>query len=216
MRTWKIWVVVIVFAAAFWACSSKKEEAVNFGQYEDGVYTNSYFGIRVPLPDTWFVMDDESRQALMQQGSKIVSGDNKNIKAVMDAADLKSMNLLAAYAHPPGSAVETNPSIIVVAEKIGHLPGIKRGSDYHYHTKKLMAQSPLSVSYPNEVYEKSIGGVPFDVMEIKYDVPQGANYQKQYCTTMKNYALLVIITYQDDDGLMRLDDILATIEFGTP
>lgn len=215
MRTWKIWVLLIVFAGSLSACSSKKEQAVNFGHYEDGAYTNSYFGIRVPLPETWYVMDDESRLALMQQGSKIVSGDNKNLKAVMDAADLNSMNLLTAYAHPPGSAVETNPSIIVVAEKIGHLPGIKRGSDYHYHTKKLMAQSPLSVSYPNEIYEKSLGGVSFDVMDINYNVPQGSNFQKQYCTTMKNYALAIIITYQDDEGLQRLDDILAAIEFGS-
>jgi hypothetical protein len=215
MRTWKIWLVVIVFAAAFWACSSKKEEAVNFGQYEDGVYTNSYFGIRVPLPDTWFVMDDESRQALMQHGSKIVSGDDKNLKATLDAADLNSMNLLTAYEYPPGTAVETNPSIIMVVEKIGHLPGIKRGSDYHYHTKKLMAQSPLSVRYPNEIYEASIGGVPFDVLEIEYNVPQGTNLQKQYCAIMNNYALAIIITYQDDEGLRRLNDILAAIEFGS-
>ena len=215
MRTLKIWAVVMVMAAALSGCSSKKEEAVNFGQYTDGVYTNSYFGVRVPLPDAWFVMDDEARLALMQQGSKIVAGDNKNLKAVMDASDLNSMNLLTAYEHPPGSSVETNPSIIMVVEKIGHLPGIKRGSDYHYHTKKLMEQSALSVRFPNEIYEASIGGVPFDVLDIEYNVPQGQNLQKQYCTTMKKYALSIIITYQDDEGLQRLNDILSAIEFGS-
>lgn len=214
MKAWKLPVIAIAVIITLSACGGKKEEAINFGQYSQGVYTNTYFNIRVPLPQEWYVMDDESRIKLMKQGSKIVSGDNKNLKALMSAADMQSMNMLTAYAHPPGTAVETNPSIIIIAEKIGHMPGIKRGSDYHFHTKKLMEQSALSVTFPAEIYEASIGGVAFDVLDIDYNLPQGSNFQRQYCTTMKNYALLVIITFQNDEGQSRLEDILAGIEFG--
>ena len=206
--------LVIVLFTALSACNNKKEEAINFGQYDGGVYTNSFFNIRVPLPEAWYVMDEESRKALMQQGAKVVSGSNKNLKAVLDASDLSSMNLLTAYAHPPGTTVEANPSIIVIAEKIGHMPGINRGSDYHFQTKKMMEQSALSVSYPTEVYATALGGLPFDVMEVGYILPQGTNFQKQYCTTMKDYALLVIITYRNEEDKTRLEDILSNIEFG--
>ena len=214
MKTWKFPALAAAFIIALTACSSKKEEAVSFGQYSEGAYTNSFFNIRVPLPETWYVMDDESRIALMKQGSKIVSGDNKNLKALLDASDMQSMNLLTAYQHPPGTAVESNPSIIIIAEKIDHMPGIKRGSDYHFHTKKLMEQSALSVNFPAEIYETTLSGVSFDVLDIDYNSPQSGNYQKQYCTTLKNYALLVIITYQDDEGQSRLEDILAGMELG--
>ena len=115
MKTWTLQALVFTLILTLFACSSKKEEAINFGQYSDGVYTNSYFNIRVSLPEAWYVMDDESRIAMMRKGAEIVSGDNKNLKALLDASDMQSMNLLTAYEHAPGTAVSSNPSIIVIA-----------------------------------------------------------------------------------------------------
>lgn len=214
MRSIKVLIVAVVLALVLGGCSSKKkDDAVSFGELKDNVYTNSFFNIEVTVPSAWFMMDDESRIELMKQGSKIVSGDNKNLKAVMDAADFQTMNLLTAYESAPGSAVSTNPSIMVIAEKIGHMPGIKRGSDYHFHTKQLMGQSALSVTFPSEIYEENLDGVSFDVMEIEIELPQGSNYQNQYCTVIKDYALLVIITFQDDEGLQQLKGLLQEIKF---
>ena len=96
MKTWTLQALVFTLILTLLACSSKKEEAINFGQYSDGVYANSYFNIQVSLPEAWYVMDDESRIAMMRKGAEIVSGDNKNLKALLDASDMQSMNLLTA------------------------------------------------------------------------------------------------------------------------
>lgn len=214
MKIAKFWVFagLIITWAFIISCSDKN--AIDFGEFKDGIYSNSFFSLMLSVPDTWEVLNLESRMELMKQGGKIVAGDNKNLKAAIDAADLKSLNLLTAYEYPPGSAVSSNPGIMLIAEKIKHAPGIKRGSDYHFQAKKLMKLSRMQVSYPEEIYETIIDGVSFDVMETEITLGPGVViWQRQYATIMNDYALLVALTYQDEYGLGQLEEIVGTITF---
>ena len=193
-------------------CSDKK--AIDFGKFEAGNYTNTFFDLMLSIPDSWHVLDMESRLEIMKRGGEIVAGENKRLKAAIKAADLQSINLLTAYEHPPGAAVTTNPGIMLIAEKVMHAPGIKRGSDYHYHAKKLMKLSQMKVSYPKEIYEKTIDGVTFDIMETEITIGPGVVIrQRQYATIMKGYALMMALTYQDESGLNQLENIVNTLTF---
>ena len=194
------------------ACSDKK--AVDFGTFEAGNYTNTFFDLMLSIPESWHVLDLESRLEIMKRGGEIVAGENKSLKAAIKAADLQSINLLTAYEHPPGAAVTTNPGIMLIAEKVTHAPGIKRGSDYHYHAKKLMKFSRMKVSYPKEIYEKTIDGVTFDIMETEITMGPGVFIrQRQYAAIVKGYALMMALTYQDDSGLNQLEKIVETLTF---
>ena len=103
---------------------------------------------------------------------------------------------------------------MLIAEKVNHAPGIKRGSDYHFHAKKLMKLGRLKVSYPKEIYEMNLNGVAFDVMETEIRLRPGVVIrQRQYATIMNEYALLVALIYQDENGLARLEEIVKTITF---
>lgn len=194
------------------SCSDKK--AIDFGTFEAGSYTNTFFNLMLSIPESWHVLDLETRLEIMKRGGEIVAGENKSLKAAIKAADLQSINLLTAYEHPPGAAVATNPGIMLIAEKVTHAPGIKRGSDFHYHAKKLMKLSRMKVSYPKEIYEKTIDGVSFDIMETEITMGPGVVIrQKQYATIMKGYALLMALTYQDEVGLNQLEQIVDTLTF---
>lgn len=204
--------IFILFLLLNIGCSKQSENAINFGKFEDGTYTNTFFNLHVSIPDAWHVMDDEARIALMQRGKKIVAGDNKNLNATLNAADLRNLNLLSTSEKPPGSPVSSNPSFIIIAENIKHAPGIQRGSDYHFHTKQLMTSSALDVSFPNKIYEKTINGTAFDVLEILINMGDVKNIQKQYATIINQYALLIVLTYQNNDGLSKLENIIQTIK----
>ncbi len=193
-------------------CSNNSEKAIDFGKFEESIYSNDFFNLNVSIPESWFVMDDESRIAMMQRSQKLVAGDNKNLNALINAADLQNLNLMTASENPPGTPVSSNPSFIIIAESIKHAPGIKRGSDYHFHTKKLMESSQVSVSFPEEIYETTIGNKTFDTMVIEIEMGGVKNFQKQYATIVNEYALLFAITYQDDAGLSKLEQILQTIK----
>lgn len=205
-------VACVVSSVLMIRCSDKK--AIDFGTFEAGNYTNTFFDLMLSIPESWHVLDLESRMEIMKRGGEIVAGGNKSLKAALNAADLQSINLLTAYEHPPGAAVATNPGIMLIAEKVTHAPGIKRGSDYHYHAKKLMKLSRMKVSYPKEIYEKTIDGVTFDIMETEITMGPGVVIrQRQYATIMKGYALMMALTYQDDSGLNQLEKIVATLTF---
>jgi hypothetical protein len=206
LATWLVSSVLMI------GCSDKK--AIDFGMFEAGEYTNTFFDLMLSIPDSWHVLDPESRLEIMKRGGEIVAGENKRLKAAIKAADLQSINLLTAYEHPPGAAVTTNPGIMLIAEKVMHAPGIKRGSDYHYHAKKLMKLSQMKVSYPKEIYEKTIDGVTFDIMETEITIGPGVVIrQRQYATIMKGYALMMALTYQDESGLNQLENIVNTLTF---
>ena len=205
-------VACVVTSVLTISCSDKK--AIDFGTFEAGNYSNTFFNLMLSIPESWHVLDLESRMEIMKRGGEIVAGENKSLKAAIKAADLQSINLLTAYEHPPGAAVATNPGIMLIAEKITHAPGIKRGSDYHYHAKKLMKLSRMKVSYPKEIYEKTIDGVTFDIMETEIIMGPGVViHQRQYATIMKGYALMMALTYQDEAGLNQLEKIVATLTF---
>lgn len=48
-------------------------------------------------------------------------------------------------------------------------------------------------------------------MVIEIEIGGVKSIQKQYATIVGKYALLFIITYQDDSGLKKLEQILHTI-----
>lgn len=203
---------LLVIGLWSWGCQSETaERVIDFGKFEDGVYSNTFFNLAIAIPEGWHVLDAETRNQMMRRGGKLVAGDNRNLKAAMNAADLDSLNLLAAYEHAPGAPVSSNPGIMIVAEKIEYMPGIKRGRDYHYHTKKMMRMSNLNVAFNEEIYEASIDDVSFDVLEMQINMGQMNIMQKQYVTIMNGYALLVGLTYQDSEGLYKLEDILLTM-----
>ena len=129
---------LIITSVFIITCSDKK--IIDLGEFEAGVYTNSFFDMMLRLPDSWHVLDLESRMDIIKRGN------NKRLKAAIDTEDQKSLNLLTAYEFPPGSAVSTNPGIMLIAEKVSHAPGIKRGSDYYFQAKKLMKLSNIKVS----------------------------------------------------------------------
>ena len=206
--------IALLIVIALMGCgfqSEKAENLINFGEFEDGVYSNTFFNLAIAIPEDWHVLDVEARNEMMRQGGKIVAGDNRNLKAAMNAADLDNLNLLAAYEYAPGTPVTSNPGIMIIAEKIKHMPGIKRGSDYHYHTKKMMSMSNINVLYPEEIYETLIDDVSFDVLEMQIHMGHMNIMQKQYVTIVNGYALMVGLTYQDGDGLYKLEDILLTM-----
>ncbi|MCP4376405.1 MAG: hypothetical protein GY794_09555 [bacterium] len=159
------------------------------------------------------MQDQEAQKRLMDAGADIVADDNNTRKVFTRIAELRTVNLLAVFKHPVGAAVEYNPGILCIAEQIRHMPGMTRGKDYHFHTKKFLQTGQLEVSFPKEIYTEQVGGVSFDVMPMEISVAGVTVKQKQYAAIMKGYALLIIVSYAGDEGEKALADVMNTIVF---
>jgi hypothetical protein len=212
--------VSVMLAACFIfsiGCQEKASEEVDRGAFAGSVYRNNYFGMTITFPSDWSIQDSKSMQNLKDLSKKVIDKDDKNLKAAMEASDLQTVSLFSVFRHPLGSPVDFNPNLICMAERVRHMPGIKRGKDYHFHTRKLLESSQMDVKFPAEIYTETLGGVEFDVLysETTLDMMSVKQLvkQKQYGAVMKGYVLLIISTFADYDQEATLDDILKTLTF---
>ena len=175
------------------------------------VYENKYFDFNITLPDSWYAQDYESAKALAKQGGKLLAGDNKNLKAAAEAAKETTVNLFGFFKHPIGSAVIFNPNVIGVAENVALLPGIKRGSDYLFHAKRLLSQATIQYKIEPNFGVRYIDGVEFDVMSMSLEIRGLKLRQKYYSAIYKGYAIGFAQSYINNDGQKETSKILDSI-----
>jgi len=214
MKLIKLAAIVMLTAGFIFSsgCQEKASEEVDRGSFSGSVYRNDYFGMTITIPSDWSIQDSKSMQAVMDLGKKVIDKDDKNLKAVMEASKFQTVNLFAVFQHPLGSPVPFNPNLICMAERVRHMPGIKRGKDYHFHTRKLLGSS-LNVKFPKEIYTETFGGVEFDVLYSETNFGTILAKQKQYAAIIKGYALIIVTTFADDDQDAALNKILKTLDF---
>jgi hypothetical protein len=204
---------IVVLAVLLSGCGKQASDEIDFGTFNNSVYHNNYFGMTVAIPSDWSMQDQAAQQRLMQLGNKLVSGDDKNMKAVLKASELQSVNLFAVFKYLQGSPVPFNPSIIAIAENVSQLPGIRSGKDYHFHARKVLESSQMEVTFPKDIYTQQLGGINFDVMEAQMSIRGMVVKQKYYATITKGYALCFIESFTTDEEQASLQKILDAVSF---
>jgi hypothetical protein len=194
-------------------CQEKASEEVDQGAFSGSVYRNNYFGLTITIPSDWSIQDSKSMQDIKNLGKNVLDKDDKNLKAVMEASEFQTVSLFAVFRHPLGSPIPFNPNLMCMAERVRHMPGIKRGKDYHFHTRKLLESSHMSVNFPKEIYTETLGGVEFDVLYSETSLGTMLVKQKQYGAVIKGYVLLIVTTFADENQEATLDEILKTLSF---
>ncbi len=208
--------ILVLFIATMMfspGCGQKATDEIDFGTVKNSTYRNEYFGLTVALPPDWSVQDQETRQRLLDFGSQAIAGDNKSLKAVLKASELATANLFAAFKHPLGAPVPYNPNILCVAERVRHMPGIKSGKDYLFHSRRILESSQMEVSFPIDVSTESLGGQNFGVMHTEMSMAGMAVRQKYYAAIMKGYALTFIVSFTTDEEESSLQSILKSVTF---
>lgn len=191
-------------------CNSQdKPKDFDYGRVENNKYVNSFFDFEISLHTDWIVKTKEQMESLTKAGKDLVAGDDSKMKAVIKASEINTANLLSVSQFERGSAVEYNPSMVLIAENTKNFPGIKIGSDYLFQTRRLLDQSQLKYDYIDKEFTKEvINGTDFYKMnaEIKY---MGLNIkQVYYSTILKGFSFNVIISYINDQ---QKQDLLKSI-----
>jgi len=208
---------ILFFAlSTFFACNSSKKNlptGFDLGVVDDGVYTNNYFGMKVKFNPDWAVQDQESMNDLAKLGAAKVSGNSDLSEAQLEASMVNTAYLLTVFEHEPGSAVDFNPSFMVIAENIKNYPGIKTGSDYLFHARKLLIQSNLGYDISEEVTTRNVGGIDFDVLTATREIMDLTIVQEYLSTISKNFSLNMIMTYVTDENKKALYSIADEVSF---
>jgi len=206
-------VLIVMFSAFFilTGCEQEHPKEIGYGSIENSSYRNDYFNMSINVPDNWVVQGEAAQKALMDSGTDLIAGEDKTLKGVLKESQKQTVNLFSFFKYEQGAPVEFNPSIIAVAERVSNFPGIKRGSDYHFHSKKLLQSGQMKYEFSREIYTKDISGVSFDTMPMQISINGITVYQEYNATKINDYMLVIILTYSSESELNELTSYLSTL-----
>ncbi|RXZ80504.1 hypothetical protein EBB07_18295 [Paenibacillaceae bacterium] len=201
--------VMLVMLLLVTACGTKHTN-VDLGTVANGTYTNEYFGMSVNIPQEWIVQDDETVNELADLGKDLATDGDEKKKKQYDYSQLQTLNLLMISQFPLDEAV-LNPSLIVNAEKVSKLQGIKTGEDYLNSAKKLLEQmGPYEFK---DIKKETLGGKEFYLLEASIDNGETLVEQKYYSSIIKGYSFNMISTSMDEASAQEISKVLGSASF---
>lgn len=215
MKTKIFTIIALVLILSLNINAGDNPNAFDYGKVENNKYSNSYFDFSLSVPEKWFVQSKEETDRLMNQGKDILAGDDKNLKAVLNASDINSAYLLTVFQFQVGSPVDFNPSFMVIAENLKSFPGIKNGSDYLFQTRRLLKQSQLVYNQLDAEFKpETIASKEFYTMNSTMNYMGVVIKQKYYSAIIKGFSFNIIVSYVTDEQKAILDAVLRSLKFG--
>ena len=205
--------IVILLSLFLAGCDTSPPKEIGYGVIENGIYKNEYFNMSIEVPEKWDVQSQAANKELMDRGAELIAGDDDNFKKMIKLSQKQSVTLFVFFKHEKGAPVPFNPNIILVAEKMSHMPGVKRGSDYLYHVRKLFESGKMEYEFPHEIYTKVISDISFDVMPAVLQVGNLTVTQDYYATRINDYVLSFILSSTTNLEQDELDKILNKLHF---
>ena len=103
---------------------------------------------------------------------------------------------------------------MLVAENLKLAPGIKTGSDYLFHTRKLLKQTQMQYNNIDGDFEKvMIDNQEFYKMNLDIN-HMGLNIKQSYYSTILNgFSVNAVISFVNEAQKDELDKIVYSIKF---
>ena len=179
----------------------------------NNTYHIAAYGITVTAPEGWHVADSELMDKIMDMGLDVTKSNmDTSSKAVIDSAMKRGGPLFTFSEFPPGAPRDSNAMLMAVSEDVSAGPGIVRGTDYFFHTRRLLAQSPVPTTISDAYSERLIDGQSFDRMDMMVGPPGREISQRMYARRHDDHMVLFVQAYQTDEQLATLDAALNGIK----
>ena len=95
-RLYQLKFIGLILILSFLGCNTNKK-IFDYGKIENGKYHNTFFELEITLPPDWAIRTQEQLQNLTEKGKKMIAGDDKNMKAIVDAVDIENAVLSDLY-----------------------------------------------------------------------------------------------------------------------
>lgn len=169
---------------------NEKPKKLDMGTYTTGdtytTYENTYFGFTLDIPVSWTLLNEEERQAILDNTSGEIDG--VMTEEQYDYSKERTLYYVYGYKYPVEEAELTNAAFMCSSEQISKMSSavndIKNGGDYLEAIKELMSKAGLGYQI-GEITTTQLGGREFYVFEATVDYGMG------YVLTQRTYAALL-------------------------
>lgn len=203
--------IISLFAIS---CNKSQSDKFDYGHFENGKYTNSFFGLEMEIPTDWQVLSQEQNVNLMNNSEQMVDEDNKALQQAVETSKITTAILLTASQY--GLEVSDsifNPNIMFLAENLEGTDKVKSPSDYLLITRSALQQDPSPKEYPfSSFLVININGTDFAQMRVVNKSTENQSYTQDYYVSLhKNFALSFILTYGSEIQRIALEQALNTL-----
>lgn len=204
----KVSLFLIFLVIIFSACSDLKKNPKE-GKLINNIYSNEYYNVAITIPEKWIIQNKSQSKETSKDEN--VSDDENVIQA--DSLNETTVQLLSVFQNKVGSVETFNPSFILMAEKLPERPAEMNERVYLMLTRKQLEQSAIYTSIDNIVKTKNLGGKIFYSLEARSIQNKAEINQIFYAHIFKGYALLIVISYANNEALDELSKTLSSLKF---
>lgn len=156
-------------------------------------YTNAYFGISIEAPSRWFI---------------------KNLPSPKGEKPYQ-IALFQTMQYPLDSGKSSNANLYITAERSNHNPLLNDSGDYLTQLRDGLEMIASEGDEIGEIKPTSLGGKKVFLLETCSRNTQGnpETFQEFYATSVKDYWVLITLTYYTDAQKATLKKCLAGITF---
>lgn len=188
-------------------------QKIDYGTLDGKNYTNESLGLKLKVPDSWVIANQQTIDLLNRLGNKLLSGSDSNLKSNLDASSLNNVYLLYTSKYEIGTSTTFNPNFELAMSNISQFLWIKCAEDYLTASKLALTQTQVKFTFPKDIYTENVGGVDFSVLEMQMNVGGLTVNQKIYASLKGDNVVSFTLTYSTEDQLTELNQILSSVQF---
>jgi hypothetical protein len=191
----------------------KKDASPVTKSADNKTYTNEYFQMTVQKPEGWYAQNEEEAAAGQKEGGKMLAGNDKNLKAAMEASQDTTNQLFGFFEVPRGTPGKMNPNVLSAAENIKSSPGVKTGCDYLTLMKDIIKKSQVTFEFEEKCETKTVNGTAFGVTSGQMKLGDQVIKQRYYAVIRGHHAISVIETFFDAESEAKVNKIVESLKF---
>jgi hypothetical protein len=184
---------------------------VDFGRMEKSEYLNDYFGFRVSVPESWHLIERETRDAALQVSKEMSKGSDPKVNAGIDKSMAKTYVLFSLTKFPLRTPNVRQAMFQCGIEELSDKDMSARV--YLEKNKDFLLNSPLNYKLLKDVFPATVAGTSFYAMDMQQSAGGVTVTHRYYSTVRKGYALFFVISYFDDADRLTSEKALQASKF---
>lgn len=179
------------------SCQEVSRGPVEKGNLENGVYSSSYFNLRMTVPENWTV----NNLGKVEKKAPATEATNSDTTLVA--------NLLTIYQEVEQE--EFKPNLSIIAESFTLYPELKNEVDYLGQIKNQYANlNPITSEIEKTILTNDIECFTFD---LTMTIQEMSIQQTHFALKKNGYFIDLVITYQTDSQKEELMKITNSLSF---
>lgn len=155
-------------------------------------YTSDYFKFTIPFPPSWQCMPTQAGNS---------SNDDANTTTLCTMLKFKSED-----------TYYFNPSMLILAENVSSSPDVHNGKLYLELAETQLLKSDKRYEFPQKITKTVLGNLEFYKLTARTLVNENVR-QEYYAAVHDGYALIFILTADNEEDLNTLQNSLQRLNF---